>query len=120
MISRWTIVRALPSGIRDGRRRRRAVARCFCGRESIVWLDDIGARRRSHGCRSKQCMWQFEASQAIAHALDLWVHGKPGTHPLELIGEDYARREHIAEAIIAHFEKVFRDRAHDALLPFEE
>ncbi|HMJ11005.1 MAG TPA: hypothetical protein VK524_06335 [Polyangiaceae bacterium] len=122
MISRWTIVRTLPSAVRDGdgRKRRRAVARCFCGREFKIWLDDIGTRRRSHGCRSKLCLAHFEASQAVAKALDEWAHGKRGTHPFELIGDDYARREQIAEALLAHFEQLFRVRAQDALLSFEE
>jgi hypothetical protein len=121
MDGRWTIVRDVAPATRDlNRRRRRVLARCFCGRECIIWLDDI-QQGRSHGCRSRRCQALFEASCAVRVALSEWAHGKPGTHPFELMADPIGgHRDDVAASLTMAFDKLFRRGAKEAQLECEE
>lgn len=65
--SRWTFVRySTPAQRRpsDHGVRQRGLARCVCGYERIVWLEDL-TRGRSTGCPKGRCRARFDVAEEL-------------------------------------------------------
>ena len=73
---RWTVLKKLPPAKHrpsDTGVRVRYLARCICGLEKPVWIQDLQRGRR--GCRSADCMADERAYKRIDVVIDVRVRG---------------------------------------------
>lgn len=78
-IGRWTVLRyAQPAKRRANDRgvRARVYVRCVCGREKLLWLEDL-LGGRSAGCRSIKCQIRNDTASSLCRMIDELTRGDP-------------------------------------------
>lgn len=71
-VGRWTVLRYAAPAMRresDHGNRRRVYCRCVCGREEVLWVQDLLAGRTT-GCKSIKCRARNDAVAAVTRLLD--------------------------------------------------